>query len=150
MTSLAFPSDKPQRLDNHRAIDPGFIAVALLLFVLVGMGIFQMVKTPSLGALIQAVLALIVLYVHVKARTNATKVQTRVVRLEMALRLRELLDEKAAAEAREKLTIAQIVALRFASDEELPALLRRAIDEKLTATQIKREVKVWQGDWFRV
>ena len=48
-----------------------------------------------------------------------------------------------------RLNKAQIVALRFASDEELPALLERADREKLDADQIKRSIQTWVPDWDR-
>ena len=48
-----------------------------------------------------------------------------------------------------RLSMRQLVALRFASDAELPALMNRAIAETLTPDAIKREVRDWQGDYFR-
>jgi hypothetical protein len=48
-----------------------------------------------------------------------------------------------------RLTMAQIAALRFASDAELPGLIGRAVNERLTSDQIKRAVTDWQGDYFR-
>jgi hypothetical protein len=48
------------------------------------------------------------------------------------------------------LTIKQIVALRFASDDEFPALARRAADESLPADAIKKSVQHWRPDYYRV
>jgi hypothetical protein len=48
-----------------------------------------------------------------------------------------------------RLSLPQLIALRFASDEELPDLMGRALDERLTPDQIKRAVRDWQGDYLR-
>jgi hypothetical protein len=44
----------------------------------------------------------------------------------------------------------QVFALRFASDEELPALVQRALNEHLTPDDIKKAVKNWLPDYMRV
>ena len=49
-----------------------------------------------------------------------------------------------------QLDIKQIVALRFASDEELESLITKAINEKLSPKMIKLEIKNWQGDYQRI
>jgi uncharacterized protein DUF6526 len=69
----------------------------------------------------------------------------RVIRLEMQVRLARLGREQDLL----RLTMPQIVALRFASDAELPALVDRAISENLPADAIKRAVRDWQGDYLR-
>jgi hypothetical protein len=46
--------------------------------------------------------------------------------------------------------VRQIVGLRFASDEEFPALAQRAADEGLSEDEIKKAVKSWRGDDYRV
>jgi hypothetical protein len=49
----------------------------------------------------------------------------------------------------QRLTLPQLIALRFASDAELPALIDRAVAEQLTPDAIKRAVRDWQGDYLR-
>ena len=53
-------------------------------------------------------------------------------------------------EKEQKLTLGQIIALRFASDAELLNLMDRAIAEKITAKEIKQQIKNWKGDYLRV
>ena len=78
-------------------------------------------------------------------RVFALRLQNRIIRLEMQVRLARLGREQAL----QKLAMPQIVALRFASDAELPALVDRAISENLPPDAIKRAVRDWQGDYLR-
>ena len=83
------------------------------------------------------------------ARVMALTVQDRVIRLEMRLRLRELLPSSMEADIA-KLTVRQLVALRFASDAELPELVQHVLKGELTGEkEIKAAVKNWQADWQR-
>ena len=76
-------------------------------------------------------------------------VQDRVIRLEMRLRLRQILPPELQPRIHD-LTHRQLVALRFASDAELPELVREVLDGKLTTgKEIKLRVKNWQADWLR-
>jgi hypothetical protein len=82
------------------------------------------------------------------SRIYTVRLQDRIILLEMKVRGAELLtpdQEAMLASLRRK----QIVALRFASDEELPALLERAARENLTPDQIKRAVTNWRPDRLR-
>jgi hypothetical protein len=75
--------------------------------------------------------------------------QDRIVRLEVRFRYFVLTGQRFELLER-NLSLGQILALRFASDGEFPALVKRAIAEQLTPDQIKREVKEWQADDMRV
>jgi hypothetical protein len=77
-------------------------------------------------------------------------VQNRLIRLEMRLRLREVLPAPLAARIPE-LTVRQLIALRFAGDAELPALVERTLKGDFAKPRdIKRAVTDWQADYLRV
>ena len=78
-------------------------------------------------------------------RTFALTLQNRIIRLEMQVRLARLGRERDLA----RLALPQLIALRFASDAELPALVDRTITEQLPPDQIKRAVTDWQADFLR-
>ena len=141
---------KPQTYSNHTRIDPAFhyFLAPVLLITLVAT-VVHLVRHPHLGSLWRVVLALALVVLAVKARTYALKAQDRVIRLEERLRLAALLPEPLRARIGE-LQIRQLIALRFASDAELPALVEQALTEKLTEKQIKQAVQNWRPDEYRV
>ncbi|PQJ10273.1 hypothetical protein CJD36_016445 [Flavipsychrobacter stenotrophus] len=75
--------------------------------------------------------------------------QNRTVRLELRLRY-FILTQQRLEPIEQQLSFGQLSALRFASDEELPALVQRAVAEKLSPTDIKKAIKNWEGDYMRV
>jgi hypothetical protein len=81
-------------------------------------------------------------------RSYTTKLQDRIIKLEMKIRFGQLLSPGAQLAAM-RLSNAHLVALRFASDEEMPALVERAEREQLTPDQIKRAIKHWVPDFDR-
>jgi hypothetical protein len=78
-------------------------------------------------------------------RQYALRLQNRIIRAEMQTRLARL----GRVDVLARVTMPQLVALRFASDLELPALIDRTLAERLTPDQIKRAVTDWQGDYLR-
>ena len=82
------------------------------------------------------------------SRAYTVRLQDRIILLEMKVRAAELLPAGQDAQLA-KLTKSQIVALRFASDEELGALLDRAVRENMAPTDIKAAIKTWQPDLYR-
>jgi hypothetical protein len=121
------------------AVAGAFTVAAYVLFVIV------VIRQPSLLAIGLLCLASAVAALVLISRTYTVRLQNRIIRLEMQLRLTRL----GLGGAIDTLLMPQITALRFASDAELPALLNRALREQLTSDQIKRAVTDWQGDYFR-
>ena len=84
-----------------------------------------------------------------RIRSYPLKVQDRIIRLEERLRLATLLDGPLKARIGE-LDERQLVGLRFAPDAEVPALVKAALDEKLSGEEIKKRIQNWRPDTFRV
>jgi hypothetical protein len=95
-----------------------------------------------IGAFVLVLLPLI-------ARMYALTLQNRIILNEMRNRYFHLTG-KTFDEKERELRLGQIIGLRFASDEELLNLMDRAIAEKLTAKEIKQQIKNWKGDNIRV
>jgi hypothetical protein len=140
----------PQSLANHGRFDPAFHFFILPVFALTAIvAIVQLVRYPSLMAAWLVVFAVAAAVAVTKIRTYALKVQDRIIRLEERLRLAILVDKPLRARIIE-LSESQMVALRFASDAELPALAARALSEKLSNAGIKKAIVQWRPDYWRV
>ena len=140
----------PQTYKNHPRLLPPFhffVLPVLLLNVLDHLRLLW--GAPALGTVWTTIVALALLVLAGLSRVQANTVQDRVIRLEMRLRLRELLPGDLQTRIHD-LTPPQLVALRFASDAELPELVREVLAGKLsTQKAIKMRVREWQGDWLR-
>lgn len=140
----------PQTYANHTKWVPMFhyVTMPLVLINLVWSTyqVTQMFGPESLNALGVAVaLAAIALF----SRVNALKAQDRVIRLEERLRMQAMLPDDLKPRIN-NVTTAQIVALRFASDDELTDLTRKALDDNTDQKTIKESVKTWRPDYQRV
>ena len=141
---------KPQTYANHTRLDPlfHFFLIPVLLITLIAT-IVHLVRHPHLGSAWHVVFVLALLDMAFLCRTNALRAQDRLIRLEERMRLATLLGEPLRARIGE-LNERQLIALRFASDAEVPALVERTLRENLTPKQIKQAIQSWRPDTFRV
>jgi len=134
-----------QNYANHVHQPRQTLLAALFAFAALALLTVVAVRTPSLQNIALVSLCCAVMMLVAISRTYIVRLQDRIIRLEMRLRLERL--GRAGDFAR--LAHGQIVALRFASDDELPELIDRALSERLSSRQIKEAVKDWQADWYR-
>jgi len=140
----------PQTYGNHTRWHPVFhFFLAPLALITFGFAISNAIRHRDIGSLWLALAALLFLVDVFLNRIYSLKVQDRIIRLEERFRLTALLPEAQRGRIGE-LTVGQLVALRFASDAELPALAVKALDEKMAPTDIKKAIRNWRPDCFRV
>jgi hypothetical protein len=139
-----------QNFQNHAKYVPvfHFFVLPVLVFNFVW-AIVRVVRAPSGGSVEALAVALALVLLALYARMFALAVQDRLIRLEMRLRMQGLLP----AELRPRIpefTVNQLVALRFASDAELPALAGKVLGENLNDRKtIKRMIQNWRADDLR-
>src|SRR5687767_6448345 len=140
---------------NHRKFVPLYHFVTLtVLLVNLGGSIYRLVagypfEMPLFDRVLGVLVALALISIFFYARIFALTVQNRVIRQEMRLRLAEVLPADLKSRIPE-LATGQLVGLRFASDEELPELTRKVLDERIrSGNAIKRMVRHWQADHLR-
>lgn len=141
---------KPQNYSNHTKIVPLFhLFVLPVLFVNVGWAIARFIHEISFATVFGLILAIALLTGFTYARLFALKVQDRIIRLEMHLRLEKILP----ADLRPRIgefTIDQLIAMRFASDQEMPELARKVLADRIPDRKtIKKMVQNWQADEAR-
>jgi hypothetical protein len=144
------PAENRQDLRNHRRLFPLYHFVAA---PIVGMLVIHRFAVaflePSVATWLEAFFASGLLAGLLSARAMALTVQNRIVRLEMRLRLRDVLPPALASRIGE-LRVRQLIALRFAGDAELPSLVERTLaGEFANPADIKAAVKDWQPDFLR-
>ena len=139
-----------QNFANHRRIVPlyhvgifGILAVNLIWRVV------QLVRGASWETLLDLAVAIALLGLSFYARLFALTVQDRIIRLEMRLRLKEILPADLRGRI-DELTRDQFVALRFAGDAEVPDLFREVLTNNIgNRDEIKRRIKDWAPDYLR-
>jgi len=140
----------PQNFSNYTRYDLLFHFFILPVFSLLLLAsIVHLFIRPDLHSVVLVVVAIAMSAVIFKVRLYPIKVQDRVIRLEERLRLATLIDPALRPRIAE-FTESQLIALRFASDAELPALAARALNEKLAAPEIKKAIQQWRPDNWRV
>ncbi len=139
-----------QSYKNHARFYPlyHFIVVPILLINVLN-AVRHVWHRPMRDTFFEVVVALALVGLALSARLMVLAVQDRVIRLEMQLRLRTALPA-ALQDSISALTPKQLVALRFASDEELPSLIGEVLEGKLpTQRAIKQRIQRWQADHLR-
>jgi hypothetical protein len=139
-----------QSYKTHRRLVPAFhIGVLLSLLANFVWSVYQLSHGITGSAVIGLILSVALITMAVSLRSQILRVQDRLIRLEMRLRLRENLPADLAGRAAH-LPVRQLVALRFASDDELPSLVRDVVDGKVaTPNDIKQKIQQWQADHLR-
>ncbi len=140
----------PQTLANHVRLDPPFHYFLLpVLAISWIVSVVLLVRHPALLHFWGVVFVTAIIVAVIKSRLYALKVQDRVIRLEERLRLAALLPDSLRPQIA-KLSEGQFIALRFASDAEVPALVERALSANLSPADIKKVIKNWRPDYWRV
>ena len=139
-----------QTYKSHRKYIPVyhfFVEPVLLLNIIAQVLYFNKYRTLYKAWMVVVAVAIAIL--PFAARYMMAKVQDRVIRLEERMRLVSLLPAEVRGRIND-LSIPQLVALRFASDEEVAGLAQRCLSGELTkGDQIKREIKTWRPDYAR-
>ena len=142
---------QPQNYGNHARFVAPFHYVAMpILLINFGWSIYRAVTAMSAETIVWALTALALIIIGLFSRIHALWAQDRVIRLEMRLKLIEVLPDDLKSRV-DDLSTGQLVALRFASDAELPGLVRRVLDGSLTEQKaIKQAIVNWKADYQRV
>lgn len=145
-----------QSYANHRRYVPGFhfftSLLAVVVFALAAWGVVQVVSSSQwlfsdliYKGILPLIIAIVLLLLFWYSRKFAVKVQDRAIRAEEGLRHYILTGKPFDP----RLTMGQIVALRFAHDDEYLQLMQRAIDENMSPDDIKKAIKTWRADHHR-
>lgn len=140
-----------QNYQNHVRYYPlvHFFLTPIFLFNFVWQAV-RLYQEPNWDRVESLLLAIAFIGLQLAARLQALKAQDRVIRLEERLRYHAILPADLAAQA-VNIKTGNILALRFASDEELPELVRKTLNGELkTSKEIKEVIKNWRGDYLRV
>ncbi len=139
-----------QDFKNHARFVPLYhFVLALMILVFLGHSIWRLIADPGGDGAMRVLLGLILVLLYYYLRAFPLSVQDRLIRLEMRLRLREVLPPELRGRILE-ISPSHLIGLRFASDEELPGLVGKVLDGSLTGRQeIKKAIRSWQADEYR-
>lgn len=142
-----------QNLSNHvRYYAPHHFIFYPVILLLEACAVYQVFNDPALK-MVWVFIALLILLIgwlaYMLRQHYALTLQNRLVVLEMRHRY-FVLTGKNFEPLEQQLSFSQIAALRFAPDEELPALIKKALEEGLPALKIKQQIVNWKADSMRV
>jgi hypothetical protein len=140
----------PQSLANHVRFDPAFHFFVVPVFAVSWiLSVVFLVRHFGFLHCWVAIVNTALLVAVIRFRQYALKVQDRIIRLEERLRLATLLPDPLCPQIA-KLSERQFIALRFASDEEVPALVEHILAANLSPVDVKKTIKNWRPDYWRV
>ena len=144
------PMAQPQTYTTHARYVPRYLVALSVLIIHAAWALYEGVAAPSVASARAASVAVALVFVALYARSFALRAQDRIIRLEMQLRLGQLLPADLQARLAD-FTPDQLIAMRFASDNELPALAARVLKDGLHDRKvIKQLVTEWRADDLRV
>lgn len=140
----------PQNYKNHTRYVPmfHFFAGSAILFGLIGsiVNLFHSNAETHYSADLITLIFIVLVFLFWYTRSFALRAQDRAIRAEENFRHFILTGKP----LEKQLRLSQIIALRFASDEEFPELAKRAVSEKLSQKEIKLAITNWRADYNRV
>lgn len=138
----------PQNYQNHKKITPlqQYILMPLALVILILAIVNIILSKGSLPAFLFLLTSIGILILGMLVRIYALKLQDRIIWNEVNFRHIQLTGEPLDA----KLELGQVIALRFAEDDEFLALCQRAVGEGMAPDAIKRQITRWRADHWRV
>ena len=143
------PLPEPQNYKNHQQRAVGFLVGSGLLAINLVWAFYRLIQSLNGDTIVGLLTAIALIVLAFSLRTQVLTVQDRVIRTEMRLRLARVLGHDQTSQI-ERLTARQLVALRFAADHELPALVGEVLAGSLKdGKAIKMRVKDWQADYLR-
>jgi hypothetical protein len=141
---------KNQDYKSHRKWVPAyhFVTTLGLLALLIGaaVNLYKSSSANVYSASLILLIAVLLMFIFLFARTFALKAQDRAIKAEENFRHFMLTQKPLPA----NLGVQQVVGLRFASDEEFPALAAKAASENMSIEAIKKSIKTWRPDLYRV
>ncbi len=141
---------QPQTYANHVRLVPLYLAALVVLAINAGWSLYDLTAGLTTASIRAAVVSVSLVVLALYARGFALRAQDRIIRLEMRLRLRERLPADLQPRIHD-FTHDQLIALRFASDRELPDLAARVLRDDIRERKaIKQLVADWQADHMRV
>lgn len=146
---------KKQSYRNHVRLHPlyHFVLFPLtFLFILCSGYLFYtkgIVNKQWIEGAYHALAGAIALIVSVLIRSYPLKIQDRLIRTEIRMRYLAATGQHFNG-TEKKLSTHQLTALRFASDTELPTLIEQTVTEELPALEIKKRIRKWKGDYYRI
>ncbi|TBO40001.1 DUF6526 family protein [Pedobacter kyonggii] len=136
-----------QHYGNHKRFYPPFHFFTIPLAILgLGFAIYSCIAIPTIITGLLVLAFFLIAIIAVMARMFALKAQDRAARAEEKLRYYILTGKALPSELR----MGQIMALRFAGDEEFIALVDKTVVDKLSPDEIKKTIKNWRGDYHRI